>query len=105
LDQLIQFQRKSNTRDNDSGELIPEPWITVCSALAAIDATRAKERYQAEQELPARDYTVWIWWRNDIDSNMRIKWGTRVFDIVGIPDNQKRGLFLSLFCTEGVNDG
>lgn len=105
LDQLIEFQRKTDQRDNDSGELIPDPWITVCRALAAIDATRARERFIASQELPGREYTVWIWWRDDIDSNMRIKWGSRVFDIVGIPDNQKRGLFLSLFCVDGINNG
>jgi SPP1 family predicted phage head-tail adaptor len=105
LDQLITFQRKSETRDSASGELIPDPWVNVCSCLAAIDAVRAKERFLASQELPAGEYTVWIYWRNDIDTNMRILWGSRIFDISGIPDNQKRGLFLSLFCIEGVNRG
>lgn len=104
LDQFIVFQSKTQTQDSGSGELT-FTWANVCSAFAAIDAVRAKERYLASQEVPASDYTVWIYWRNDIDSNMRILWGSRVLDIVGIPDNQKRGLFLSLFCTEGVNRG
>lgn len=106
LDQRITFQRKNLTRDS-SGELVPStpPWLDVCSANAAVDGVRAKERYIASQEVPAGDYTVWIYWRGDIDTNMRIKWGSRYLDIVGIPDNQKRGLFLSLFCTEGLNNG
>lgn len=48
---------------------------------------------------------MWIYWRDDVTSNMRIKWGSRIFEITGIPDNQKRGLFLSLFCEEGVSNG
>ncbi len=103
LDQKITFQRKVESRES-SGELIPT-WTRTFDALAAVDGVRAKERYLASQEVPAADYTVWIYWRDDINTNMRIKWGSRYLDIVGIPDNQKRGLFLSLFCTEGVNNG
>jgi SPP1 family predicted phage head-tail adaptor len=105
LDQLITFCRKSDTRDSGSGELTPDPLVPLFRCMAAIDAVRAKERFIASQELHAGEYTVWIYWRNDIDSNMVIQWGSRVFDISGIPDNQKRGLFLSLFCIEGVNNG
>lgn len=70
-----------------------------------MDALKASERFQAEQELSGGEYTVWIRWRGDLSTNMRILWGNRKLDILGIPDQQKRGRLLALFCRTGVNSG
>ena len=70
-----------------------------------MDALKANERFQAEQELSGGEYTVWIRWRKNMSPAMRILWGDRILDIKGIPDQQKRGRLLALFCQTGVNAG
>jgi len=104
LDQRIQFQVKAETRST-SGAVVTAWTNYGAECWAAVDAVRANERFTAEQEIAGNEYTIWIRWRGDINANMRVMWGTRVLDIKGIPDNQRRGRFLSIFAEEGVTTG
>jgi SPP1 family predicted phage head-tail adaptor len=109
-DSRITFQEKVQTQNPTTGELA-FTWQNVSTIgsngtiWASINAVKASERFVVPQELAGSDYTIWIRWRDDIDTNMRIVWGDRVMDITGIPDNQRRGRWLSIFCTQGLNDG
>lgn len=101
LTERIYFEKKQKSRDMQTGAE-SFTWATATGEMfACVDATRANEVFLADQKLPARDYTIWIYWRDDIESNMRVRWRGRILEIVGIPDNQKRGLFMSVFCIEG----
>jgi SPP1 family predicted phage head-tail adaptor len=103
-DQRITFQQKVTAQDPNTGE-ITFTWADFATIWACIDATKASERFAAQQELSGNDFTIWIRWRGDIDSNMRILWNDRIFDITGIPDQQRRGRWLSVFVTAGINNG
>jgi len=103
FDQRVTFQRKSESQ-TATGELT-HTWADFAEIWARVDAAKANERFVSEQELPAGSYTVWIRWRGDIDENMRIVWGSRLLDIKGIPDQQRRGRFLAIFCETGVSQG
>ena len=103
LDQRITFQTKRQTRNAAGGTIIT--WVDFATVWAAVDAVRANERYNSEQELSGNEYTVWIRWRGDLNSNMRILWKGLPLDIKGIPDNQRRGRFLSIFAESGINTG
>lgn len=106
LDVKIQFQHDTATQNSTTGEMSPPVWADFGSPCwAKVDGIKAKERYLAQQITDSTDYTVWIRWRSDITTAMRIKWGARYLNILGIPDNQRRGLFLALFCTEGDSQG
>lgn len=109
LDQTITFQRKVQApQDAATGALPQMNWEDVPTAKrvhAAIDAMKANERYLAQQIEAQGDYTVWIRWRDDIDANMRILWRGLPLDIKSIPDQQRRGRWLAIFASSGVNQG
>ncbi len=106
LDQLIQIKQRVDSINTQTGA--PEPtYQDFAQVYAAVDATRndstarALEEFNADQKLAYVDYTVWIYWRGDLDATMIIDWNGRILEIVGIPDNQRRGMFMSLFCVQG----
>lgn len=108
LDQRIMFQRKVETR-SATGDVV-ETYVDHASAYAAIDAEKANERFaneifKADQLITSTEYTVWVYWRDDIDATMRIVWGSKILDIRTIPDQQRRGIHLALFCRQGINEG
>lgn len=105
LDQRVQFERKETVQNPDSGAMTVT-WVPVGNPVwAAVDATKASERFLAEQELSGNDYTIWIHWRGDIDANMRAVWNGLPLDITGIPNNQRRGQYMSVFARAGINEG
>lgn len=103
LDQRITFQRKALTPSATGAQTTS--WVDFVTIWACVDATKASERFNSQQELAGNEYTVWIRWRNDIDPNMRIVWNGILLNVTGIPDNQKRGRFLNVFCESGINQG
>lgn len=104
LDQRVRFERKVEVQDPVSGAMTVT-WVEHATVWAAVDATKASERFAAEQELAGNDYTIWIYWRGDINANMRAVWNGVPLDITGIPDNQRRGQFMSVFARAGINEG
>lgn len=104
LDQRVRFERKVETQDPETGA-ITHTWVEFATVFAAVDATKASERFLADQELAGNDYTIWIHWRGDLNANMRVVWNGQPMDIVGIPDNQRRGQFMSVFARSGINQG
>lgn len=108
FDQRIQFQRKTSTQDPVSGAQIVV-WVPVVDCWASIDAIKAADRYiekeRSDQITASCDYTIWIRWRSDIDADMRIVWKGLFFNIRKIPDQQRRGILLALFCVQGDDDG
>jgi SPP1 family predicted phage head-tail adaptor len=104
LDTRVRFERKVETQDSATGA-ITTTWEEHVTVHAAVDATKASERFAAEQELAGTDYTIWIYWRGDLTPNMRAVWNGIPMDIVGIPNNQRRGQFMSIFARAGINEG
>lgn len=104
LDQRITFQNPNETRSS-TGAVVRTTWTDYATCWACVDAVRANERFTAEQEINGNEYTVWIRWRGDLNTKMRILWKGRPLDIKGIPDNQRRGRYMSIFCESGVNAG
>jgi SPP1 family predicted phage head-tail adaptor len=103
LDQRVTFQVKVTT---PSGTGAPQiTWNDYATIWACVDATKASERFLAQQELTGNEYTIWVRWRGDLNSNMRAIWNGQPLDITGIPNNQKRGRFMSIFAMAGLNQG
>jgi len=105
LDQRITFQRKVNGTQNPVNGEIPVSWQDVITCWGCVDAIRANERHISDQIEAEGDYTVWVRWRGDLDANMRIVWRGTPLDIKSIPDQQRRGRWLAIFCESGLNQG
>lgn len=104
LDQRVVLQRPVETQDPSTGE-VSVSWATVATLWASVDAVRANERFSLSEVTSNRAYTVWVRWRSGIDQKSRLVWGSRVLEVVDVPDQQKRGRLLSVFCTEGLTEG
>ena len=109
LDQRVTFQSKTYAQSSGSGAMDPV-WTDYCTVWAAVDGMLANKRDFGEeirggQELSAGRYTVWIRWRSDLNTNMRMVWNGQNFDVVGIPNNQRRGRYISVYVATGVNEG
>lgn len=108
LDQRVRFERLSEAGQNDTGSPIVE-WRPLVECPAAVDGTKASERYVAEGTRSIGDYTVWI--RADILDRFkltprdRIVWKGRILNIIDIPDQQLRGRFIAVFANSGLNEG
>ena len=100
----VTLQRPVDVQDPSTGEVSIE-WETVTTLRAKVDGIKANERYTMQEVTSNRGYTVWIRWRSDVAQKWRFVWGSKVLDIIDVPDQQKRGRLLSVFCTEGLTDG
>lgn len=110
LNERVTIQHKTQTQDANG--YVTDSWATLVTLWAAVDAARAKdvtptaadEQPGDSQLLAARYYTIWVRWRNDLDTTMRVQWRGRVLDIRGIADNQKRARLMPLFCVTGLSE-
>ncbi len=105
LDQRIVVQQKIDGAQDPVSGVVSFVWTTFVTLWACVDATKANERYLGQQEASGKGYTVWVRWRGDLNENMRILWNGEELNIISIPDNQKRGRFMSIFATAGENEG
>ena len=100
----VVLQAKSVTRDAMGGEVIT--WVDQATVWAAIEPLNARELVAAQQVQPELSTRISIRHRSDVTAEWRVKYGTRIFAIVGPPINPKmRNEWLSIPCTEGVLDG
>lgn len=104
LDQRLTLQRPVETQDPSTGE-VSVSWVTVARLWARVDGLKANERFSLSEITSNRAYTVWVRWRDDITQKTRLLWGSRVLEVVDVPDQQRRGRMLALFCTEGLTQG
>lgn len=104
LDTRVVIQRPANTASASSGART-KTWEEVATVWASVNARPAREQYAAAQIQDAPEYIVEIRWRSDLTSAMRLVWGSRVLDILDVPDNGKRGRTIFLPCRSGLSNG
>lgn len=77
-------------------------WIT---ASASIDPVTGKEPFLAQEHLSVVSHKVRIRYRDGVTAAMRVKFGTRYFDIKAVLNWAERNRELLLLCEEGANEG
>lgn len=98
---IITFQRLAETT-NEYGEDIAE-WEDVMTTRAGIFPMSGKDYFSAQANVKTAEIThkIQLRYLKGIDSEMRIKFGNRLFDIVSPPVNfQEKNLELMLMCKE-----
>lgn len=96
---------QSRTISQDAEGVPTETWANLATVWAAVEPISGREYFQAatvQSEVTAR---IRIRYRSGIVSNMRVLYGSRVFEIVSVIDYQEEHRELQLMCKEVVPVG
>jgi len=94
----VQVQTYSETQDT-YGE--PDrTWTTATTVWASIEPLSGQELLAAQQLAAEASHRVIVRYNSSIAPTSRLKFGTRVFDIVSALNWQERGATMELFCKE-----
>jgi len=101
----VRIERPSYEQDPVTGEMV-KSWELVAEKVpAAIEPLSARE-FIAAQAVQSQVTTRIVIRRREIDATMRIVHRGQVYNIHGVLADPESGLeYLTLPCSEGVNDG
>lgn len=88
----IVIERPERTSDGAGGSITE--WIAVAEVWAAIWSRSADENFTLDRVAGTATHDVWIRYRGDVRPEMRIRFGVRIFDILGAIDIEDRGAWL-----------
>jgi SPP1 family predicted phage head-tail adaptor len=91
---------ESETRVSDGGGGASVSWTLVADVWAAIRAQGGSESLDLDRVVSAVPYDIWIRYRTGVVPAMRVRFGTRVFDIRTVTDIEDRGHWLKLAALE-----
>lgn len=95
----ITIQEKSITRDTYGAETIT--WVTFCESWANIVPLSGREFMEGRQIQAELDTRIEMRYRNGIKAEMRVLWGSHIYDIKVPPIHvETRGRELHLMCRE-----
>lgn len=101
----VTLQERVKSRDADSGAVIWS-WQTVTSLRAEVVDLSAREFVAARAEQGKITTRITIRFRGDITRSHRLLFEGKIYNIEGIlADPKSRREYLTLPCSEGVNDG
>lgn len=89
-------QIESAVRVSDGGGGATITWTVVADVWAAIWTRTSDETYEHDRTAGRATHDIWIRHRAGVKPEMRIRSGTRVFDILGVIDAEDRGRWLKL---------
>lgn len=95
----IAIQSPTATVDSGGGRSIA--WSTLKEVYADIRPTTGRYQFQHDQEKEKVTHKIIIRHRADIGTNYRVKFGSRIFNIHSILNEDERDRFLTMMCEEG----
>jgi SPP1 family predicted phage head-tail adaptor len=96
----VKVERSTNTRDAGGG--ISQAFNPVTYIYANIKPTSANSSYRQGMVQEKITHEVTLRYMTNIDTNSRITYGTKNFNIKGIINVDERDRYLKLLCEEGV---
>lgn len=99
----ITIQQRSSTQDSYGQPLVA--WTDVATVWCAIDPLSGRELLAAEAVQSEITHKVVMRYRSGINAKMRVLYGSRIFDIQNVLDENERHRTLTLLCLEGLTDG
>lgn len=88
----VTIERAIRTPDGGGGATLT--WQTIADVWAAIWTRTSDEGFTLDRVAGRATHDVWIRHRSDMAPDMRIRFGTRVFDVRGVIDVEDRGRWL-----------
>ncbi|MFQ5783607.1 MAG: phage head closure protein [Alphaproteobacteria bacterium] len=96
----VALQSAVETADGGGGFGVA--WSDVATVWAAIEPLKGTERLRAQRLENPVSHKVTIRYRGGVTAAMRLKFGTRIFDIRAVINPRERNQRLELLCEEGV---
>lgn len=101
----ITLQRPEYTQDDITGEMTPS-WVEVAKIWASVEPVSVNQFVSAATNQSKVSARIVIRYRKGIDPTMRILHRDKIYNIEGVLADKVSGLeYLTLPCSEGVNDG
>lgn len=99
----VTVEKYTSTKDATGAPVLT--WVTHCKVMAAIYPGRGKELAQDGKLLSQGMFSIWMRYDSrtaDIDHKMRIKYGSRIFEILDINNLEERNVKLEFVCKEEI---
>lgn len=96
----VQLQSCTATRDEVGG--LVETWLPYATVWAQVRQTNGREAWYRQQMNAAAGWTIGIRWRADVTTKHRVVYGSRVFEIRSVTDEEQKRRYLMLACDEIV---
>jgi SPP1 family predicted phage head-tail adaptor len=94
---------EQGTRVSDGmGGASSTTWATFATSFAELFNAGSRERAFGNQRELNITHRIRMRYQAGITANMRVKFGTRVFQIHGTDNEEERNIWLNLLCEEGV---
>jgi SPP1 family predicted phage head-tail adaptor len=84
---------------NSSGGVI-ETWEDFATVFASVNPISGREYFAAQAAQAATTHHIDMWWISGVTSDMRIKFGKRIFEIESIVNVNELNRELNLLCVE-----
>lgn len=91
---------ESATRTSDGAGGSTTEWEARAEVWAAIWSRTADESFSLDRISGTASHDIWIRYRSDVTPDMRIRCGSRIFDVLGAIDVEDRGAWLKCPCAE-----
>lgn len=85
---------------DDGGGGVDETWVEVATVWGKVRPLSGDERVEADAISGALTHEIHMRWRSDVGPDMRLRVGTRLFDLRVVMDPDNRQRFLRCFGEE-----
>lgn len=108
LNRRVRLQSR-NTITDSMGQQDTQ-WLDIDTVWARIEPVSSREYYGAQAVQVEETHVITVRYRSELDdpraaAALRILWGSRIFNIVGVPNPDGRKRFVDIKVSEGLNDG
>jgi SPP1 family predicted phage head-tail adaptor len=103
LQNRVEIQRDDGASQNDLGEHVPA-WATYQTVWAQVTPLTGQRLFNAAQVMHDVTHEIRMRWQSvaELTPNHRIKWGTRIFEILSIVNWQEQDAEAIVSCREHV---
>ncbi|MBK9077731.1 MAG: phage head closure protein [Hyphomicrobium sp.] len=88
----VLIETAARTGDGGGGAVLT--WTAAAQVWAAIWTRTSDETFEADRIAGRATHDIWIRYRSDVKPEMRVRFGARVFDILGAIDVEDRQRWL-----------
>jgi SPP1 family predicted phage head-tail adaptor len=96
----IAIERVTETQDTDG--TVMETWSTFATVQSSIEPISGREYFAAQSTQADITHRVIIRYLSDIVPKMRVKFGSRIFDILSVINDNERNREIQLMCRECI---
>lgn len=99
----VTIQQLVGSQDSTGAQI--KSWTTFATAMASIEATTGYERVASNQLVAGSNIKMCFWFIDGIKPAMRVVYGTRIFDIIEVADQEGTRREIQLTCVERTEAG